>query len=433
MQNSMIWFVGVVEDRMDPDSMGRLRVRIYGDHDPDKTKIPTESLPWSQVMMPVTSAACAGIGESATGIVEGSWVVGFYMDGESKQQPMVMGTVVGEAGPSGLPQSGFADPLGINPRRLEGPDTPYNAIGEEYDDTYSARNRVNLRKEKIETAIPDKLTSVVQDEPDAYYERGTWDMPKPFNDAVPRYPYNKVHETEGGHVLEIDDTPGNERISTYHTSGTNEEYQANGNKTITIVGSNYKAVYGSDNIYIMGDANITIDGNLRQFVKGNYHLEVSGNKTELIRGSRQSKIGNSEHLEIAQDFASNAQGNYVQRVGGDETRIIDGLRNTTIGKTEDLTVSGETSITTMDKLNVFAQKDYSTTTVGKLTITSKGDIKLETPANMNTTVTTNVTNTIGGTLTDSVTGVVTENYSDAQNTTAGGDITISGGPNINLN
>ena len=57
----------------------------------------------------------------------------------------------------------------------------------------------------------------------------------------------------------------------------------------------------------------------------------------------------------------------------------------------------------MNKLNVFSLLDYSTATAGKLTITSKGDIKLETPANMNTTVTTNVTNTIGGTLTDSVT------------------------------
>ena len=132
-------------------------------------------------------------------------------------------------------------------------------------------------------------------------------------------------------------------------------------------------------------------------------------------------------------FASVVSGNYVQKTLGNETRLVDGLRNTTIGKTEDLTVTGETSITTMDKLNVFAQKDYSMTTVGKLTITSKGDIKVETPANMNTTVTTNVTNTIGGTLNDSVTGVVTENYSDAQNTTAGGDITINGGPNINLN
>jgi hypothetical protein len=82
---NMNYFIGVVEDRKDPKNMGRVRVRIYGDHDADKTKIPTASLPWSQVMMPVTSAACGGVGESATGIVQGSWVVGFYMDGNSKQ------------------------------------------------------------------------------------------------------------------------------------------------------------------------------------------------------------------------------------------------------------------------------------------------------------------------------------------------------------
>ena len=104
------------------------------------------------------------------------------------------------------------------------------------------------------------------------------------------------------------------------------------------------------------------------------------------------------------------------------------------------------SITTMDKLNVFAQKDYSTTTVGKLTITSKGNIQVETPANYNTTVEGDVTNTIGipaspsavtnnitGTQSDTVSGAVTESYGSTQNTTAGGDITITGGPNINLN
>ena len=431
--NNMIFFIGVVEDRNDPKSQGRVRVRIFGDHDPDKVKIPTDSLPFSQVMMPVTSASCGGIGQSATGIVEGSMVVGFYLDGESKQQPMIMGTLPGEAGMTGKSDAGFADPLGVHPKRDEGPDTPYVAT-EFHGDHISTRDKVNLRKEKIETAVPHKVTSVVQDEADSYYERSTWDMPKPFNDIEPTYPFNKVIETEQGHVLEIDDTPGNERISTYHASGTNEEFMANGDKTLTVNGSNYKVVYGSDYIYIMGTANITVDGDMRQLVKGNYHLEVNGNKTELVHGTRQSKIKNSEHTEIGQDFSSNVNGLYNQRIALDETRLVDGLRNTTIGKTEDLTVTEDTSITVANgKLNVFALKDYSMTTVGKLTITSKGDIKLETPANMNTTVTTNVTNTIGGTLTDSVTGVVTENYSDAQNTTAGGDITITGGPNINLN
>lgn len=431
--NNMNFFFGVVEDRKDPKSMGRVRVRIYGDHDGDKTKIPTRSLPWSQVMMPVTSAACGGVGESATGIVQGSWVVGFYMDGESKQNPMVMGTIVGQAGADALPDQGFADPAGRHPMRSEGPDTSYSAIGGMYETTAPYIQKVDLRQEKIETGSPEKVTQVVQDEADSYYAKQTWDMPKVASDVFPSYPFNKVIETEGGHLFEIDDTPGNERFSRFHMSGTNEEFQQNGNKTLTVVGSNYTVVYGSDNIYIKGNANITVDGDLRQLVKQNYHLEVNGNMTTVVRGSRQSKIGQSEHTEIIQDFASVVGGNYVQKTLGNETRLVDGTRNTTIGKTEDLTVTGETSITTMDKLNVFAQKDYSTTTVGALSITSKGNITVQTPASMNTTVTTNVSNTIGGTLTDAVTGVVTENYSNAQNTTAGGDITINGGPNINLN
>ena len=422
---SMNYFIGVVEDRRDPKNMGRVRVRVYGDHDADKTKIPTRSLPWSQVMMPVTSAACGGVGESATGIVQGSWVVGFYMDGPSKQNPMVMGTIVGSAGADALPDQGFSDPAGRHPMRSEGPDTSYSAIGGMYETTGPYIQKVDLRQEKIETGAPEKVTQVVQDEADSYYARQTWDMPKVANDVFPSYPFNKVVETEGGHLFEIDDTPGNERFSRFHKSGTNEEFQQNGSKTLTVVGSNYTVVYGSDNIYIKGNANITVDGDLRQLVKGNYHLEVNGNKTEVVRGSRQSKIGQSEHTEIVQDFASVVGGNYVQKTLGNETRLVDGLRNTTIGKTEDLTVTGETSITTMNKLNVFAQKDYSMTTVGKLTITSKGNIKVETPANYARTVT--------GTLTDNITGAVTETYGSTQDTTAGGDITINGGPNINLN
>ena len=266
---NMNYFIGVVEDRKDPKNMGRVRVRIYGDHDADKTKIPTASLPWSQVMMPVTSAACGGVGESATGIVQGSWVVGFYMDGTSKQNPMVMGTIVGSAGADALPDQGFSDPAGRHPMRSEGPDTSYSAIGGVYETTAPYIQKVDLRQERIETAAPEKVTAVVQDEADSYYARKTWDMPFIASGVFPSYPFNKVNETESGHLFEIDDTPGNERFSRFHNSGTNEEFQQNGNKTLTVVGSNYTVVYGSDNIYIKGTANITVDGDLRQLVKKN--------------------------------------------------------------------------------------------------------------------------------------------------------------------
>ena len=56
------WFIGVVEDRMDPKFLGRLRVRILGYHTDDKQKLPTEDLPWAHPMNPITSATISGIG-----------------------------------------------------------------------------------------------------------------------------------------------------------------------------------------------------------------------------------------------------------------------------------------------------------------------------------------------------------------------------------
>ena len=87
------WFTGVVEDIYDPMQMGRVRVRCFGYHTADKSQIPTEDLPWALVMMPVTSASMSGIGQSATGILQGSWVIGFFRDGPSAQDPIVLGTI----------------------------------------------------------------------------------------------------------------------------------------------------------------------------------------------------------------------------------------------------------------------------------------------------------------------------------------------------
>ena len=47
------WFVGVVEDRNDPQKVGRVRVRCLGYHTPDKGKLPTADLPWAHVMNPI--------------------------------------------------------------------------------------------------------------------------------------------------------------------------------------------------------------------------------------------------------------------------------------------------------------------------------------------------------------------------------------------
>ncbi len=87
------WWFGVVEDRNDPLRLGRCRVRIIGYHTEDNEVLPSEDLPWAIPVMPANSAGSSGVGWSPTGAVEGSWVVGFFADGENGQHPMFFGTV----------------------------------------------------------------------------------------------------------------------------------------------------------------------------------------------------------------------------------------------------------------------------------------------------------------------------------------------------
>ena len=55
--NGFVWWVGVVEDRAnDPLKLGRVRARILGWHADDKQLLPTNDLPWSQVMLPTNGA-----------------------------------------------------------------------------------------------------------------------------------------------------------------------------------------------------------------------------------------------------------------------------------------------------------------------------------------------------------------------------------------
>ena len=46
-KNNFVWFNGVVEDRNDPQKLGRLRVRCVGIHTDNTDDLPTADLPWS--------------------------------------------------------------------------------------------------------------------------------------------------------------------------------------------------------------------------------------------------------------------------------------------------------------------------------------------------------------------------------------------------
>jgi len=87
------WFIGVVEDTNDPELLNRVKVRCFGYHTEDKAELPTKDLPFATVMMPTTSASVEGIGQNHQ-LLSGSWVVGFFRDGPSAQDPMIMGSIM---------------------------------------------------------------------------------------------------------------------------------------------------------------------------------------------------------------------------------------------------------------------------------------------------------------------------------------------------
>ena len=75
-RNGFLWFTGVVEDRLDPLKVGRVKVRAVGFHTSNKEKLPTSDLPWALCVLPTTAPGISGLGSSPSFLVEGSWVWG---------------------------------------------------------------------------------------------------------------------------------------------------------------------------------------------------------------------------------------------------------------------------------------------------------------------------------------------------------------------
>jgi hypothetical protein len=82
------WFIGIVEANNDPSGQRRVRVRIFGAHNTNKSELPTEDLPWSQVMLPATS-----IQSNNEVLPLNTWVLGFFRDGNEMQDGIIIGAL----------------------------------------------------------------------------------------------------------------------------------------------------------------------------------------------------------------------------------------------------------------------------------------------------------------------------------------------------
>jgi predicted chitinase len=140
------------------------------------------------------------------------------------------------------------------------------------------------------------------------FEGGSWSQPKiPFG---AKYPYNHVRETESGHVQEFDDTPGYERIHTYHRSGTFQEIDAQGTMVTKIVGEGYVIFDRNGFISITGDANVSVAGNVNVYCKSDAAIQVEGSAELKVGGSLDIGVACDMNIAVEGDFSVWANGNF---------------------------------------------------------------------------------------------------------------------------
>jgi hypothetical protein len=441
-QDGFVWFVGVVEDRNDPMLLGRVRVRCLGFLTGDIILLPTIDLPWAHVMHPVTDPSMHGMGNTPSFLVEGSWVIGFFRDAQEKQQPVIIGSLPGMPGTSADQSKGFNDPRGPDAKQEEykgknltyGPypgstssghsfaeiDTNRLAQGKQ-SETHNSLIKRRLNRLRGDPTIVDETVGVddnatdligmvdgtgiptatmpylTQTSVEATQEtRGWWDEPHPKsitkNTEIYRsgqYPYNHVHESESGHIHEIDDTPGGERLFTQHTSGTFEEIHPKGDKVVKVIGDNYEIIAGDSNVSISGDVNITIDGTVRELIRGDYILEVEGNYTQKIHKNQRTKVGagkagGNREEEIKGNHSYNIDIDVKGRVGHNVDTKIENSEVRIIGNESSLSVKNAIKIAATGPLDpatgltsgniiIVANNYLSTTTKSGITTFKSGD------------------------------------------------------------
>lgn len=294
--NDFIWFTGVVEDIFDPLEMNRVRVRCFGFHTDNKALIPTEDLPWASVMVPTNSASTSGVGTTPHRLVAGSWVVGFFRDGRSAQDPIVMGSIASMFDEKPDSALGFADPQSNYPKEDYIGEPDVNRLARSQDtETKLVETKNNTLTKTVSTANDAELP---------------WNEPE--SPYAAKYPYNAVTETTSGHVIEIDDTEGAERIHEYHKSGTFREIHPDGTIVTRIVGDDYLIVANDNNVNIKGNVNLTIDQNCTTYIKGNWNIQVDKDMTMTVGGNQTISIAKEHNETVGGASTTTVTGNFAR-------------------------------------------------------------------------------------------------------------------------
>lgn len=321
-KNGFVWWIGVVEDRIDPLKLGRVRVRCAGWHAEDKMRLPTNMLPWAMPSYPPNHV-------HTYAPKEGDMVFGFFVDGENAQEPVILGVFPGIPLKAANPQNAFNDPrtkeqLQNAPRPPASKTYRTDGSGITIRESASANNYpLNLDEpttSRLARNDPESIVkSYVQERKDNLVKNvptfnSKWS--EPISQYGTLYPYNYVMESESGHVMEFDDTFKKERVHLRHRSGTFQEMMPDGSKVEKITKDNYQIIMADDHVYIMGKCNITVQGDAEIYVQKNAYAKVDGNLRGQVGGNADVNIDGNVTVRVGGNYRETVRGTYSVRSGG---------------------------------------------------------------------------------------------------------------------
>lgn len=219
---------------------------------------------------------------------------------------------------------GFTDPNMKYPLR--------DYIGEP-DTNRLARGKI------IGTAVELKDKKILKDVP--LPNGKSWSQPDVAFGA--QYPFNKVMETESGHIMEFDDTPDYERIHMYHRKGTYTEIDPNGTQVNRIVGDGYSIVERNGYVVIAGKCNITVYGEANLLVQNDANIQVEGNTNVQMKGDANFGVAGDFNITTGGAFKVKAGSMFLDSTGDINSKAA-GVNKVTGGSTVELNASGRLNL-----------------------------------------------------------------------------------------
>ncbi len=336
------WFTGVVENIMDPLELGKIQVRCIGYHTENKEYIPTFTLPWATIAQPPGMSSFSSFGLSTTGIQQGTWVVGFFKDGQNAQDPVIIGALPGNVV---IPNYdyGFSDPFKQFPltdSQLTKDGTPIairNTLDQpreatsKYKETFSFEEKATIYNE-LDFSFSDGLRDL------GTYGRSILHTNNPLypdnivlstRPKIARSGFDSIELTksDGVHsdvirkklyleddkpdtrsvesrfmqnVSENDFTKDFERKTDIHLTGTLREWNHLGEEYKNVVSSKNERV-GNDKITIVKENSVetvgrnkieNVDGNYSQIITGNTRI-IQDTSNDLALGKRNITTGDT--------------------------------------------------------------------------------------------------------------------------------------------